>query len=152
MNQLSTHFTLGEMTKSMVALRHGIDNSLDPRNDTDRETVKNLGRVCGAVLEPARLHFRRPIIPSSGYRCIELNRLLGSSDKSQHIRGQAVDFEIAGVSNLTLWKWCGESIDFDQLILEFHDEKIPSSGWVHCSYVNEDKNRRQKFKVGGSGV
>ena len=33
-------------------------------------------------------------------------------------------------------------IDFDQIILEFHDpDDDPNSGWIHCSYRNDGTNR-----------
>jgi hypothetical protein len=53
---------------------------------------------------------------------------------SQHAKGQAVDFEVAGVSNLELAKWIRDNLEFDQLILEFYCAKKPNSGWVHVSY------------------
>ena len=52
--------------------------------------------------------------------------------KSQHAKGQAADFEIFGIANAELAKWITENIDFDQLILEFHNPEEPNSGWIHC--------------------
>ena len=44
--QLSKHFTLEEMTRSMTAVRKGIDNIPGPGE------IKNLGNLCYEVLEP----------------------------------------------------------------------------------------------------
>ena len=44
--QLSKHFTLEEMTRSMTAVRKGIDNIPGPGE------IKNLGDLCYEVLEP----------------------------------------------------------------------------------------------------
>ena len=53
--QLSRHFTLTEMTKSMTATRKGIDNTPGPGE------IKSLGDLCYEVLEPLRAHFDKPV-------------------------------------------------------------------------------------------
>ena len=86
---------------------------------------------------------------TSGYRSEELCVAIKSSKTSQHTKGQAVDFEIAGVSNLQLAIWIQNNCDFDQLILEFwKEEEGANSGWVHCSY-NEGSNRKQVLTFNG---
>jgi zinc D-Ala-D-Ala carboxypeptidase len=141
--RLSPHFTLAEMEKSGTADRLGIDNRV-----MDDLVLANLVILCGKVLEPIRDQFG-PIRPSSGYRCLELNRALKSSDKSQHVKGQAVDFEVAGVDNAQLARWIRDNLEFDQLILEFYTG-VPDSGWVHVSYAK--KNRNQVLTINKDGV
>ena len=46
---LSKHFKLEEMTKSMTATRRGIDNSPGSGD------IKNLENVCYEILEPTKL-------------------------------------------------------------------------------------------------
>ena len=133
--KLSDHFSLQELTKSSTAERRGI------ANEPDDEAVENLIMVCETILEPVREHYGIPFIPNSGFRCLELNRAIGSSDRSQHTTGEAVDFEVPGISNREVALWVKENCKFDQLILEFYKEGDPSSGWVHCSYVIEGENR-----------
>ena len=137
---LSTHFSLSELTKSSTAVRKGIDNTPD---DT---AVENLIVLCRGVLEPVREHYEIPFIPNSGFRCLELNREIGSSDTSQHVTGNAVDFEIPGIDNKDVARWVMENCDFDQLILEFYKEGVPASGWVHCSY-DVDKDHRKSARI-----
>ena len=72
---------------------------------------------------------------------------IGSSMKSQHAKGQAADFEIFGIANAELAKWITENIDFDQLILEYHNPEEPNSGWIHCSYKNPEDNRKQVLRA-----
>ena len=133
MTRLSTHFSLKELTRSETAVRKGINN--EPK---ERE-IENLKLLCENILEPVRVHYGIPFAPSSGFRSSELNREIGSSDRSQHVKGQAVDFEIPGVPNLEVALWVKENLEYDQLILEFHDpEKDPHSGWVHVSYSTEE--------------
>lgn len=140
MMQITKHFTLEELTRSDTAVRFGIDN------EPGSEETENLVRVCDMILEPIRHRYDTPILPSSGYRCLELNRKIGSSDKSQHTKGQAVDFEVKGVPNMEVASWIMDNLDYDQLILEFYKEGQPNSGWIHCSYVgNENRNESKRF-------
>ena len=138
--KLSDHFSLSELTKSDTAVRKGIPNV--PKD----EEVENLIMVCSEILEPVREQYGIPFIPNSGYRCLELNRAIGSSDRSQHVQGKAVDFEIPGVDNKEVALWVKENCDFDQLILEFYKEGEPTSGWVHCSY-DVDKEDRKSARI-----
>jgi len=134
--QISDHFTLSELTKSSTAERLGI------ANEPGSVEVENLIMVCDQVLEPVRNHYGIPFAPNSGFRCLELNRAIGSSGNSQHVKGEAVDFEVPGISNKEVALWVMENCEFDQLILEFYKEDIPDSGWVHCSYTIENDNRK----------
>jgi len=142
MTRLSTHFSLKELTRSQTAERKGIKNT---PNDGE---IENLKTLCENILEPVREHYGIPFTPSSGFRSFDLNKAVGSSSKSQHITGQAVDFEIPGVPNMELALWIKEHLDYDQLLLEFYKESIPDSGWVHCSYV-EQGNRKESKRFDG---
>jgi zinc D-Ala-D-Ala carboxypeptidase len=142
--QLSKHFTLSEMEKSQTAVRKGISNKAGSGE------IKNLTDLCYEVLEPVRIKFDKPVIITSGYRSPELCEAIGSKATSQHAKGQAVDFEIAGVSNLQVALWIQNNCDFDQLILEFwkKEDNDPNSGWVHCSYA-DGSNRKQVLTYDG---
>ena len=133
--QLSAHFSLRELTKSQTAERLGI------ANEPDDEAVENLIILCDMILEPVRNHYDTPFVPNSGFRCLDLNRAIGSSDTSQHTTGEAVDFEVPGVPNKDLALWVQDNCKFAQLILEFYKDDDPASGWVHCSYVIDGDNR-----------
>ena len=126
--KLSNNFSLGELTKSATAIRFGINNN------PATEQVAALSVLCNRILQPCRDHFGKSIMPSSGFRSIELSEKLGSSSKSQHTKGEAVDFEIAGIDNMVLAEWLAAFLDFDQLILEYYIHNDPASGWIHCSY------------------
>jgi len=134
---LSSHFSLKEMIRSETATRKGIDNTPSP------EHLANLSAVCKNILEPVREHFKKPVQINSAYRGPRLNKAVGGSAKSQHCNGEAVDFEIDGLSNLELAEWVSKYTNFDQLILEFYDPKEgPNSGWVHASYSSSGKQRK----------
>ena len=138
--KLSNNFSLNELTKSQTAERKGIDNT--PR----AEHQENLRSLCTHVLQPIRDHFSRVVSVSSGYRSPELCTAIGSKITSQHAKGEAADFEIFGVSNKELADYINETLDYDQLILEYWKESDPNSGWVHCSY-SENNNRKQYLKA-----
>jgi len=134
---LSQHFSLKEMTRSETATRKGIDNTPNATH------LANLQLLCQNILEPVRNHFKKPIQINSAYRGPKLNAAVGGSAKSQHCNGEAVDFEIDGMSNHELAKWVAQNLNFDQVILEFYDPKEgPNSGWVHCSYSSSGKQRK----------
>ncbi len=145
--RLSKNFTLREAMRSQLALRHGIDNC------PSAELVPALEAVAAHVLQPVRDFYARPFTPSSWYRCLDLNRRLGSRDSSQHVRGQAVDFEVPGISNVEVAMWCRDRLEtFDQLILEFHTPGDATSGWVHCSWVSPADNRGEVLTISANGV
>lgn len=134
--RLSNNFTLEELTKSGLAMRNGLDNT--PNCDE----VKCLTALVENILQPVRDYYNKPFVPSSGFRSAVVNALAGSSKRSQHRKGEAADFEVPTVANRDLAEWIRDNLEFDQLILEFHNPAIPDSGWVHCSYVGVS-NRKQ---------
>ena len=143
---LTQNFSLKELTASQTAVRKGIDNTPSPTHQD------NLRSLCTHVLQPVRDYFSRVVSVSSGYRSQELCLAIGSKITSQHAKGEAADFEIFGVSNKELADYINEHLDYDQLILEYWKESDPNSGWVHCSY-SENNNRKQylkAFKIDGS--
>lgn len=130
MTQLSPRFTLRELTRSTVAERRGIDNA------PDTAATARLRQLCLRILEPIRSHFGRPVRISSGYRCAELNALVGGAPTSRHVLGEAADLEVDDASNLAVAHWLvGSGLPFDQVILEFHVLGSPTSGWVHVSHT-----------------
>ena len=141
--QLSKHFKLEEMTKSMTATRKAINNS------PGAGEIKNLENICYEILEPLLAKFDKPIIITSGYRSVELCLAIGSSANSQHAKGQAVDLEISGIPNIQIAYWLQNNVDFDQLILEFYNPDDPAGGWVHVSYNEKGSNRKQVLTYDG---
>ena len=139
--RLSQNFTLAELIKSQTAERKGINNN--PNEDN----IENLQRLCNEILQPIRDHYGKVVSVSSGFRSPELCEAIGSSKTSQHASGQAADFEIYGVSNKELADYIADNLDFDQLILEFHNPEEPNSGWIHCSYKNPEENRKQVLRA-----
>lgn len=139
--KLSKNFYLGELIKSNTADRLGILNV-----PTNQDIIDNLRAVAENILQPVRDHFGVAFSPASGYRCLAVNRAVGSKDTSQHIKGEAVDFEVPGITNLEIFYWIKDNLDFDQLILEYYKKDVPNSGWVHASYKKLG-NRNQAIEI-----
>ena len=140
--RLSENFELYEFTRSQDASRLGIDNT--PSSDVVRE----LGALVSNVLQPLRDYLGRPIFISSGYRSPKLNSHIGGASDSQHMAGQAADFECWSVSNVRLFHAIRYRFAFDQLILERHDpNQGPNSGWIHLSYKSNGDNRGEAFRL-----
>ena len=75
------HFTLRELVKSDTAIRKGI------KNIPNRQEEQNLTNLVDKILDPLREAYGKPIIVTSGFRCEELNKLIGGSKTSQHRTG-----------------------------------------------------------------
>ena len=149
MTQLTEHFTLAEMIVSPTAKRLGLSNVPTP------EHIENMRYCCEKILEPVRTHFGKPVQINSSYRAPAVNKAVGGSKTSQHVNGQAIDFEIPGIDNKTVADWIGDNLEFDQVILEFYTKGDKNSGWVHASIKKAGGNRKvrmiaSKSKAGGT--
>jgi hypothetical protein len=133
---LTKNFTLSEMTKSDTALRLGIDN------EPDEQQLAALQLLAEKVLQPVRDYYGMGVKVNSALRTLPVNRAIGSSDNSHHVRGMAADIEIPGIPNAELAEWIVENLEFTQCILEFYTPGVPDSGWVHVSYVPEDLRKQ----------
>lgn len=87
--KLSEHFTLKEFLHSEKAKDLGIENF------ADHETIKN-GYKTAFYLEAIRILLNHPMDINSWFRCLLVNRAVGSKDTSQHLHGEAVDFVCPG--------------------------------------------------------
>ena len=128
----SSYFSIPELTASATALREGIDNR------PSKCAYHLLHVLVDQLLDPIREAWGEPIVVSSGYRCKELNTLVGGVKNSHHMLGCAADI-IAGnrADHRRLFKLIqqmhGEGrIKFTQLIWEGNGR------WIHISYVPSD--------------
>ena len=126
------YFTISELTASATAQREGIDNR-------PTESAYHLLHVLvEQLLDPIRETWGEPIVVSSGYRCKELNELIGGAKHSHHLIGCAADL-IAGnrADHRRLFELIQQmqregKIRFTQLIAE------EDFRWLHISYVPND--------------
>ncbi len=129
------YFTLKELTRSATAQRLGIYNT------PPASAVKALNELVDNVLDPLREAWGGPIRVNSGYRCPALNKAVGGTPGSQHLRGEAADITVGTPSAnrrlLALIKRL--DLPVDQCI----DEK--GCRWIHVSH-RAGRNRRQYMK------
>lgn len=135
--KLSAHFSLEEATISGTAIKLGLDNT---PGLIELERMKQTA----ARMEIVRVLLKGPITVSSFFRSPEVNRAVGSSDRSQHRFGEAVDFNCTSFG--TPVEICKKLIahkhivKFDQLILEH--------SWVHISFaIRTGKPRGQVLSL-----
>lgn len=161
---LSPHFSLKEMTDSQTAVRYGIANV------PSEQEIENLRRLCQGTLEPLREALQLPVVITSGFRTKALNdKLAHSSERSQHMQGQAADFYVSSAGSIVQGSSTSEAtkssakvqgrrellikafreilqnpkIDYDQLIL------YPN--FIHVSYVSKEHNRHNILKARSDG-
>jgi hypothetical protein len=139
--KLSEYFTLEELTHSDLASRKGIDNS------PGMLASANLMRLA-KLLDQVRKCLGKPVMVNSGFRCKELNTLVGGQPNSQHLEGCAADIRVSGMTPDEVVKAIIQSdIQFDQMIREF-------DSWVHISVTNraEDTPRNQILIIDKQGT
>lgn len=125
------NFNSNEFIASNIAITEGIDNKV-----YDVEVLVNLSRTADKAQE-IREKLDKAIKISSAYRCLKLNRELGSKDTSQHLKGQAIDFTCSGFGTpediIHFLK--REKVEVDQCLME--------GSWLHLSIKEYGANRNQ---------
>jgi hypothetical protein len=135
MERISEHISYKEGTRSVTALRLGIENTPDTYQFTNMQVVAE------NIFEPLRKWVRGPIKINSFLRVPDLNKAIGGSESSQHCQGRAIDIDdsYGHKTNAEMFEYIKKHLDFDQMIWEFGDDNNPD--WVHVSYVSPDRNR-----------
>ena len=147
MKRISKHISYKEAVGSNYAKQHGI------KNKPNEDQVENMKLLAEKVFEPLREWVGCPIRVNSMFRSLELNTALKGSKTSSHMKGEAMDITRMACgkenckSNLDMFHWIKDNLEFDQLIWEFG--AIPK--WLHVSY-NKDKNRQQVLVTKKRGV
>lgn len=124
------HFNLSEFFSSSTAAKNGIKNK--PGSDEKATIVRNINLLVDNVLDPVRDMVNTPIMITSGYRCPQVNRLVGGVDNSQHMSGCAADFHVMGFTPSMMYEvflYIFNTLEFDQLIY-YRNKNI-----IHVSYV-----------------
>lgn len=133
------NFKLSEFFQSSTAAKNGIKN--EPSADERATIVRNINLLVDNVLDPIRDKFCAPVIITSGYRCPQVNRLVGGVDNSQHMSGCAADFHVMGFTPSMMHQvflYIYDTLEYDQLIF------YRSKNFIHVSYV-ENGNRHEVF-------
>ena len=89
-----------------------------------------------------------PIIITSGYRSVELNRKVGGSPTSNHLTGCAVDIRVYGVEQamryaVILMDYADETKqDYDEILIERNSN---GDYWLHFAVRPKDNRRKTMF-------
>ena len=133
---LSFNFTLFQLTQTNHAHLQEENRKVTPVEESKLSECAQLLEVCRGVLD-------QEIDVHSGRRCAALNKRVGSSDKSQHLRCEAVDFSPRGPDDektidVAFHKLIDAAIQgklkFGQLIFESSaNGREGRSVWLHIS-------------------
>ena len=141
MENISKHISYKEATRSLTAIRLGLENK------PNEYELSNMIGVAENIFEPLRKWVNDPIKVNSFFRSIELNKAIGGSSRSQHCQGRAIDIDdtYGHATNAEMFNWIKENLNFDQMIWEFGTDENPD--WVHVSWVSEEQNRNRCLRA-----
>jgi hypothetical protein len=135
--KISKYVSYTEVIRSSTAIKKGIDNTPTPIQ------LERIILVAKRVFDPLRIWCGGKVKINSVFRSKKLNSNIGGSRTSQHManKGAAMDIDdIYGYkTNLEMFHYIKDNLDFDQLIAEFPVKGQPR--WIHVSY-NECCNRK----------
>lgn len=119
----------------------------------DWDVRNNIVGLVTSIVQPLRTAWEKPLKITSGYRCPELNKRVGGSSTSAHLKGLACDIRPAGnptqEQRKLFIRWAinwivSSGIPFDQLIDE-HDRK--GNYWLHIGFKNLKGEQRGEVKL-----
>ena len=144
MKKISKYISYKEATHSNYAKQFGITNK--PKT----EHIENMQVLAEKVFEPLREWVGGPIKVNSMFRSEKQNTALKGSHTSSHLSGEALDITSLGLkTNLEMFHYIKDNLDFDQLIWEFG---AANPKWIHVSYNSEKENRKQILVIRKKGV
>lgn len=130
--KISRHFTFYEATYSSYGRRHRIEN-YPTRADYKRilKTAQRMERIRRIV--GSQIHI------NSWYRGYKINRRVGGSSTSAHVKGLAVDFRVNGSERKAFQKIIKSRYSFDQII--YYGRK----GYIHISFRENPRHERRQI-------
>lgn len=144
--QLTKNFTLQELIKSDYAHKHSLNNSPSPEVSAELFITANVLQKIRDYLSEKKGH-EIPLIVTSCYRSLKVNRGIGSHDKSDHLFGYAADFKSTELTPYEICKIIEPKLDefgIGQLINE------PS--WVHISRKKPPKENNRILTINKYGI
>ena len=142
-DHISKYVTYGECIASPTA------DKLNIKNIPPIHLLDNMTKVATNCFDPARIKIGYPLGINSFYRCKALNDSLGSTDKSHHLLGMAIDCDATKYSSSTkhpwtnamLFTWMAINLKYTQIIWE-GERSDGEPQWVHIAY--DENNLIQK--------
>jgi zinc D-Ala-D-Ala carboxypeptidase len=129
---LTLHFTLEELT---------FTDHREYDNTPNDQELENLKRLSLFLEEVKKLLGGKAIMVNSAFRSAEVNRAVGSTDKSQHRLGCACDFRVPNMTpNEVVQAIINSDLEYDQVIREF-------DRWTHVSIPNTVDQKPRKMAL-----
>ena len=129
---LSLHFTLEELT---------FTDHREYDNTPNEQELANLKRLALFLEEVKKLLGGKAIMVNSAFRSAEVNRAVGSTDKSQHRLGCACDFRVPNMTpDEVVQAIINSDLQYDQCIREF-------DRWIHVSIPNIENAKPRKMAL-----
>ena len=129
---LTLHFTLEELT---------FTDHREFDNTPNEQELANLKRLAFFLEEVKKLLGGKAIMVNSAFRSAEVNRAVGSTDKSQHRLGCACDFRVPNMTpDEVVQAIINSDLQYDQVIREF-------DRWTHLSIPNTVDNKPRKMAL-----
>jgi uncharacterized protein YcbK (DUF882 family) len=136
------NFSYEELCRSKTATTRGISNN--PSDDVKR----NLRQLAEQYLQPLRDKYG-PVIVSSAYRNPMVNKAVGGSRDSWHLKGCAADIVCPSMyvaiqfANFFIERFERHGVGFDELILSCNRN---NSYWLHVAF-NPSGNHRLRCSI-----
>jgi hypothetical protein len=129
---LTENFTFEELT-------HTDHREFD--NIPNEKELANLQRLAEFLEQVKEVLGGKPIMINSAFRCAEVNKAVGSSDKSQHRLGCAADIRVPSMTPDEVVKAIiGSGLPYDQVIREFNR-------WTHVSIPNTEDSKPRSMAL-----
>ena len=129
---LTLHFTLEELT---------FTDHREFDNTPNEQELANLKRLAFFLEEVKKLLGGKAIMVNSAFRSAEVNRAVGSTDKSQHRLGCACDFRVPNMTpDEVVQAIINSDLQYDQCIREF-------DRWTHLSIPNVEDAEPRKMAL-----
>lgn len=128
------YFTIAELCNSDTADRRGIINRIP------KDLLPNVQGLINHVLDPLREWYGKPIYVNSGYRCPELNKVVGGVENSYHVSGCAADIDARSYEeNKKLFEYIRENLPFTEVGWE------GGGRWIHVALVPGRESEKEVF-------
>ena len=138
------YFSWDELTRSNTATKYNITNK------PGRQQRICLRALVQEVLDPVRDRLGVPVQVTSGYRCADLNKLVGGVPNSRHTRGLAADIVTKDIKlkfTMGTLQWAAKMTEaFDKAIFE---QRPDGQSWIHVqifdpTVVLDEHNRKRR--------
>ena len=126
------NFSIKELCHSDTAIKNGI------KNIPSVEVCDNLLNLIFYVLQPVRDKFGAIQI-TSGFRCEQLNKLVGGVITSNHKYGCAADIYPLKASFKQVYDYIVNNLDYDECFIETNKQGVK---WLHVAY-RKAQNRKK---------